>query len=62
MLKINKILNKSDNKQDEQDEHKDGNESSQQALLSDKGIAEAFTDPQLTLVNKILPPKMVYKS
>ena len=39
MLKIDKNLDKqqSDN---EQDAHKDGDESSQQALLSDKGIVD----------------------
>ena len=37
MLKIDKNLNKTDNEQDEQDEHKDGDELSQQALLSNKG-------------------------
>ena len=62
-LKIDKNLdkqqsNKSDN---EQDEHKDGDESSQQALLSDKGIPGTFTDPQLAFVNKILPPKWFAK-
>ena len=49
MLKVGK----SDN---EHDEHKDGDESSQQALLFDKGITDAFIDPQLALVNKILLP------
>ena len=38
----------------EQDEHKDGDESSQWALLSNKGIVDNF---QLNLVNKLLPPK-----
>ena len=37
MLKIDKNLNKSD---DEQDEHKDGDKSSQQALLYDKGVVD----------------------
>ena len=54
-LKIDKNLNKSDN---EQDEHKDGDESSQKALLSDKGIGEYS---QLNLVNKLLPPKWFTK-
>ena len=58
MLKIDKVLNKSDN---EQDEHNDGAESSQQALLSDKGIPDTFTDPQLAFVNKILLPKWFTK-
>ena len=58
MLKIDKNLNKSDNKQDEQDEHKDGDELSQQALLSDKGIVD---NSQLNLVNKVLPPKWFTK-
>ena len=53
MLKIDKNLNKFDNEQDEQDEHKDGDESSQHALLFYKGIV----DSQLSLVNKLLPPK-----
>ena len=52
------IVDKSDS---EHDEHKDGDESSQQALLSDKGIADVFTNPQLALVNKILPPKWFTK-
>ena len=50
MLKIDKNINKSDNKQNE---HKDGDESSQQALLSDKGTPNTFTDPQLAFVNKL---------
>ena len=58
MLKIDKNLNKSDNEQDEQDEHKDGDESSQQTLLSDKGIVD---NSQLSLVNKLLPPKWFTK-
>ena len=58
MLKIDKNLNKSDNEQDEQDEHKDGDESSQQALLSDKGTVD---NSQLSLVNKLLPPKWFTK-
>ena len=37
LLKIDKNLNKSGN---EQGEHKDGAESIQQALLSDKGIVD----------------------
>ena len=45
MLKVGE----SDN---EHDEHKDGDESSQQALLSDKGITDVFTNSQLALVNK----------
>ena len=47
MLKIDKSLDKpqSDN---EQDEHKDGDESSQQALLSNKGVVD---NSQLSLVN-----------
>ena len=57
MSKIDKNLNKhqSDN---EQDEHRDRDESSQQALLSDKGITD---DSQLNLVNKRLPPKWFTK-
>ena len=53
LLKIDKNLDKqqSDN---EQDEYKDGDESSQQTLLSDKGIVD---NSQLSLVNKLLPPK-----
>ena len=54
MLKIDKNLNKSDNEQDEQDVHKDGDEFTQQALLSDKGIVD---NSQLSIVNKLLPPK-----
>ncbi|KAK9996709.1 hypothetical protein SO802_021395 [Lithocarpus litseifolius] len=44
LLRIDK--HQSDN---EQDELKDGDESSQQAFLSDKGIADALTDSQLNL-------------
>ena len=55
MLKIDKNLNKSD---DEQDEHKDGDESSQQTLLSNKGIVD---NSQLHFVNKLLPPKWFTK-
>ena len=57
LSKIDKNLNKhqSDN---EQDEHRDRDESSQQALLSDKGITD---DSQLNLVNKRLPPKWFTK-
>ena len=42
----------------EQDEHKDGDESSQQALLFDKGIVD---NSQINLVNKVLPPKWFTK-
>ena len=42
----------------EQDEHKDGDESSQQALLSDKGIVD---NTQLSLVHKLIPPKWFTK-
>ena len=55
MLKIDRNLNKSNNKQDE---YKDRDESSQQALLSDKGIVD---NSQLSLVNKLLPPKWFTK-
>ena len=57
MLKIDKNLDKpqSDN---EQDEHKDGDESSQQALLSEKGIIDHF---QLSPVHKLIPPKWFTK-
>ena len=57
MLKINKSLDKpqSDN---EQDEHKDGDESSQQALLSEKGIVDHL---QLSPVHKLIPPKWFAK-
>ena len=59
---IKKLDKQQSNKSDsEHDEHKDGDESSQQALLSDKGFAYAFTNPQLALVNKILPPKWFTK-
>ena len=43
------------------DEHKDRDKSSQQALLSDKGITDDFIDSQLALVNKILLPKWFTK-
>ena len=52
MLKIDKNHNKSDNEQDKQNEHNDGDESSQQALLSDKGIPDTFTDLNLLLLIK----------
>ena len=57
MLKIDKNLDKqqSDN---EQDKHKNGDESSQQTLLFDKGIVD---NSQLNLVNKLLPPKWFTK-
>ena len=55
------IMLKIDKSNSERDEHKDGDESSQQALLSDKGIVDVFTNPQLALVNKILPPKWFTK-
>ena len=58
LLKIDKNLNKSDNDQDEQDVHDDGDESSQQALRSGKGIVD---NSQLNLVNKLLPPKWFTK-
>ena len=60
LLKIDKSLDKYqfDN---EQDEHKDGDESCQQTLLSDKGIANVFNDSQFNLVNKVLPPKWFTK-
>ena len=61
MLKIDKDLNKSNNEQDKQDEHSDGAKSSQPALLSNKGIPDAFTNSQLALVNKIIPPKWFAK-
>ena len=54
MLKVGKSNN-------EHNEHKDGDESSQQALLSDKGITDAPIDPQLALINKILLPKWFTK-
>ena len=61
MLKIDKDLNKFGNEQNKQNEHNDGDESSQQALLSDKGTPNTFTDPQLAFVNKLLPPKWFTK-
>ena len=57
LLKIDKNLDKKQS-DDEQDEHKDGDESSQQALLSDKGNID---NSQLNLVNKVLPPKWFTK-
>ena len=52
MLKIDKSL---DHQQidNDKDEHKDGEESSQQALLSEKGIGDHF---QLSPVHKLIPP------
>ena len=58
LLKIDKNLDKSDNEQDKQNKQKDGDESSQQAVLSDKGIVD---NSQLNLVNKVLPPKWFTK-
>ena len=58
LLKIDKNLDKSDNEQDKQNKQKDGDESSQQAILSDKGIVD---NSQLNLVNKVLPPKWFTK-
>ena len=57
MLKIDKSL---DHQQidNEQDEHKDGEESSQQAILSEKGIVDHF---QLSPVHKLIPPKWFTK-
>ena len=57
LLKIDKNFDKQqyDN---EQDEHKDGDESSRQALLSNKGITN---NSQLNLVNKVLPSKWFAK-
>ena len=40
------------------DEHKDGDESSQQAHLSEKGIVDHF---QLSPVHKLIPPKWFTK-
>ena len=57
LLKIDKNLDKQQSN-NEQDEHKDGDESSQRALLSDKGIVD---NPHLNLVNKILSPKWFTK-
>ena len=57
MLKIDKSPNKpqSDN---EQDGHKNEDESSQQALLSEKGIVD---NSQLSLVHKLIPSKWFTK-
>ena len=57
MLKIDKGL---DHQQidNEQDEHKDGDESSQQVILSEKGIVD---HSQLSLVHKLIPPKWFTK-
>ena len=57
MLKIDKSL---DHQQinNEQDELKDGDESSQQVLLSEKGIVD---HSQLSLVHKLIPPKWFTK-
>ena len=51
-------VDKSDSKHDE---HKDGDESSQHALLFYKGIVDVSINAQLALVNKILPPKWFTK-
>ena len=55
MILLNLDKKQSDN---EQDKHEDGDESSQQALLSDKGIVD---NSQLSLVNKLLPLKWFTK-
>ena len=57
MLKIDKNI---DHQQinNQQDEHKDEDESSQQALLSKKGIVDHF---QLSPVHKLIPPKWFTK-
>ena len=60
LLKIDKNLDKHQSN-NEQDEHKDGDESSQQALLSDKGIDDVFTDSQINLIKKMLPSKWFTK-
>ena len=60
LLKIDKNLDKHQFN-NEQDKHKDGDESSQQALLSDKGIDDVFTDSQINLIKKMLPPKWFTK-
>ena len=57
LLKIDKNLDKQQSDND-QDEHKNGDESSQQTLLSDKGIVD---NSQLSLVNKLLPSKWFTK-
>ena len=46
-IKPKMIMLKVDKSNSEHDEHKDGDESSQQALLSDKGIVDVFTNLQL---------------
>ena len=60
LLKIDKNLDKqqSDKFDNEKDERKDGDESSQQAFLSDKGIVD---NSQLNLVNKVFPLKWFTK-
>ena len=60
-IKPELIMLKVDKSDNDHDEHKDGDESSQQALLSNKGITNASIDPQLALVNKILLPKWFTK-
>ena len=57
MLKIDKSF---DHQQidNEKNEHKDGDESSQQALLSKKGFVD---NSQLSLVHKLIPPKWFTK-
>ena len=57
MLKIDKSF---DHQQidNEQDEHKDRDESSQQVLLSEKGIID---HSQLSLVHKLIPPNGLQK-
>ena len=52
---------KDDKSNSKHDKHKDGDESSQQALLSKKGIDDVFNNSQLALVNKILPQNGLQK-
>ena len=60
-IKPKMIMLKDDKSNSKHDKHKDGDESSQQALLSKKGIDDVFNNSQLALVNKIIPPKWFTK-
>ena len=60
-IKPKMIMLKDDKSNSKHDEHKDGDESSQRALLSEKGIDDVFNNSQLALVNKIIPSKWFTK-
>ena len=59
MSRIDKNLDKHQSN-NEQDEHKDGDESSEQALLSNKGITDVFIDSQINLVKNTHTQAQIY--